>query len=140
MDTTRLSLFLHDRGVKIRVMPATLVEGKGIDKARAANAVAPSFVHSMDACHLHLVCLKATQAGMSLALVHDSFGCHAADAEKFRDIIRGEFFNLYSEDVLADILTEATAQVSTNKHRLPSLPTYGSLDLKKVYDAEYAFA
>jgi DNA-directed RNA polymerase, mitochondrial len=140
MDTTRLSLFLHDRGVKLRVMPATLVEGKGIDKARAANAVAPSFVHSMDACHLHMVALRATQEGMSLALVHDSFGCHAADADKFRDIIREEFVSLYSEDVLAEVLREATEQVSTNRHRLPTLPTYGSLDIKKVLDAEYAFA
>jgi DNA-directed RNA polymerase len=121
-------------------MPSLRVDGKGIDKARAANAVAPSFVHSMDACHLHMVALRATSEGMSLALVHDSFGCHATDASQFRDIIREEFVSLYGEDVLAEMLTEATAQVSTNKHRLPTLPTYGSLDLKDVLNAEYAFA
>jgi DNA-directed RNA polymerase len=139
-ETKRISLFLHDRGIKRRVMPSLRVDGKGIDKARAANAVAPSFVHSMDACHLHMVALRATSEGMSLALVHDSFGCHATDASQFRDIIREEFVSLYGEDVLAEMLTEATAQVSTNKHRLPTLPTYGSLDLKDVLNAEYAFA
>lgn len=138
----RLSLWLYDKGVKVRYMPRFQDEqpASGIDKTRAANAVAPSFVHSMDACHLHLVCLAASKEGMSLALVHDSFGCHAADAERFRTLIKEEFIYLYAHDVLRLILEEAGLQVSTNHHRLPELPKYGRLDLDEVMNADYAFA
>jgi len=78
----------------------------------------------------------------SIATVHDSFGCLPSRAGRFRKIIREEFVRMYEEhDVLAQVLNQARADLSGNTKRMPSAPPeYGSLDLKKVLDAEFAFA
>jgi hypothetical protein len=49
---------------------------------------------------------------------------------------------MYDEhDVLAEILNQARADLSGNTKQMPSAPPqYGALDLKKVLDAEFAFA
>jgi DNA-directed RNA polymerase len=48
-------MWLHDRGVKVRYEPLVAVGNlKEIDKDRAANGVAPNFVHALDAAHLAL--------------------------------------------------------------------------------------
>lgn len=49
---------------------------------------------------------------------------------------------MYEEhDVLAEVLNQARADLGENAKRLPSAPPqYGSLDLKKVLSAEFAFA
>lgn len=138
--SNQISLFLHDRGVTIRHQAKIQEEGTGIDKARASNAIAPGFVHSMDACHLQMVVLAAKEAGISsIALVHDSFGCLPNDAGRFRKIINGEFVKLYSRDVLSNILEEAKVQMDDDS-RLPALPQYGKLNIEDVLQAEYAFA
>jgi DNA-directed RNA polymerase len=142
METTRIQLYLSDRGVKIKTNINLDEETKGIDKRAASNAIAPSFVHSMDACHLQMVSLGAYRAGIkNMALVHDSFGCLAADADNYRVIIRSQFHWLYAmNDVLQDILTETCEQIDTNCHRMPELPEKGSLDISEVLNADYAFA
>jgi DNA-directed RNA polymerase, mitochondrial len=139
--TTRVEMFLHDKGVRIMHKASANTEAPGIDKARASNAIAPGFVHSLDACHLQMVVLAAAEAGIDkVALVHDSFGCLPTDAARFRKLINGQFVSLYGErDVLSDILDEAREQLA-DPSRLPELPTYGDLDIQEVNDALYAFA
>lgn len=138
----RVSLWLHDKGVKIRTRVGVQEESKGIDKARAASAVAPGFVHSMDACHLQQVVRLANDEGIySVALVHDSFGCLPTDAGRFRKIIKEGFQWLYCQhDVLSDIRSETLAQLDTNGHRIPQLPEYGTYNPQAIMKAEYAFA
>jgi DNA-directed RNA polymerase len=134
----QLSLYLQDRGVTIRTRINVGNFEPGIDKMKAANAISPSFVHSMDACHLHMV---VNAWGGPIALVHDSFGCHAGDAARFRKIITNTFYHLYLDnDVLSNILDEAFEQIETNHHRLPALPERGSYQLNEVLNAQYAFA
>ncbi len=144
MKTERLRLWMHDRGVSIRARLATSEEQPGIDKVATANAVAPCFVHSYDACHLQMVALEAEAQGIDdLALVHDSFGCHACDAGRFRRVVTDTFFDLYDQhDVLDEFLMEAHAQIQTNHYRLPirSEVTTGSYDLSDVKESLYAFA
>lgn len=140
-ETKRISLWLHDRGVKLRVWPYQKEEKPGIDKTKAAAAIAPSFVHSMDACHLQQTVLQANKAGIrSLALVHDSFGCLPTDAGRLRGIIKGAFLWLYERDVLADIRREALEQTETNMDRIRDLPEYGTYQPTEILGAEYAFA
>jgi DNA-directed RNA polymerase len=140
--TSRVYLWLSDKGVKTRVKAIIPQEAPGIDKRRAANAIAPSFVHSLDANHLHCVVLSAKKEGIDdLALVHDSFGCQAGDAERVREIIKEEFKRQYqNNDVLFDIWREAHAQLHTDWYRLPPLPEKGNYDINEVMNAEYAFA
>jgi len=142
MQIEKLQLFLNDRGVKkysYAVIPSFSTK---IDKVRSANGIAPSFVHSLDANHLHCVTLACADAGITdLALVHDSFGCHAGDAEQLREIIKEEFKEQYaSHDVLLDIMREAAEQLDTKWDTLPMLPSRGDYDINSIMKADYAFA
>jgi DNA-directed RNA polymerase, mitochondrial len=78
----------------------------------------------------------------SSATVHDSFGCLALRAERFRKIILEQFVKMNEEnDVLAQVLEQAKDDLAENAKGLPDKsPERGSLDVKKVRDAEFAFA
>ena len=69
----------------------------------------------------------------SLAMIHDSFGCHAADAGRFFNIIREQFIVLYGTDV-AEKLNEELSGGSVE------LPTMGNLDLDGIIETDYSFA
>lgn len=140
-NSSQVTLFLHDRGVKLRFDARMQTEAKGIDKSKAAGAVASGFTHSLDAAHLQQVVRMAADEGInSVALVHDSFGCLPTDAGRFRRIIKEAFVWLYSHDVLENIRQETCDQVQTNGHRIPDLPEYGAYDINQIMEAEYAFA
>ena len=86
-----------------------------------------------------LVNAAVAQGITSVATVHDSCGCLAAQAERFRRIIREQFVEMYEKNnVLAQVLAEAQRDVGDQK--LPSAPEPGGLDIRKVLDAGYAFA
>jgi DNA-directed RNA polymerase len=144
LDTKRVKLFLHDRGVKRRFSPLlTVGSRKEIDKDRAANGVAPNFVHALDAAHLALTVNAGCKEGMTyFALVHDSFGCHAAWAARFQQIIREQFVEMYeTHDVLTEVLERAKCDLSEhNLRRLPDAVERGPLNIKEVLNAKYAFA
>jgi DNA-directed RNA polymerase len=102
------------------------------DSARHKNGVAPNFIHSYDASHLALTTVAAAVEGMSLAMIHDDYGTHAADAAKLYRIIREVFVAMYEgcsplEDFAAS-------------YGLPSPPTKGTLDLKAVLSSPYFFS
>ncbi len=80
------------------------------------------------------------EAGIkSIVTVHDSFGCLPSHAECFRQIILEQFVEMYeTHDVLAEVLKEATRDFGP--HGLPSVPKRGSLDIKGILDAQFAFA
>ena len=100
-------------------------------------------VHACDAAHLMRTVNAAVAEGItSIATVHDSFGCLPSRAGRFRKIILEEFVRMYeTHDVLAEVFAQARADLGRNTKRMPSAPPqYGALDLKKVLDAEFAFA
>lgn len=143
-DTKRVKLWLHDNGVKVQFKTTVAVgHQKEIDKTRAANGVAPNFVHACDAAHLMLVVLAAAAEGIKhFALVHDSFGCLASRAGRFRQIIREQFVAMYEQhDVLAEVLEQARTDLTEANHgRLPEPVAKGPLNIREVLNAEYAFA
>lgn len=146
--TERLSLWLHDGGVKVRYKPVVATGyKKDIDKKRAVNGSAPNFVHALDASHLLLTVLAALREGIRhFALVHDSFGCLPSVAARFQGIIRETFVEMYEKhDVLAEVLQRAKCDLSEHNSRLTEiadkLPDLrGSLNIKEVLNAKYAFA
>jgi DNA-directed RNA polymerase len=139
-NTKVVSLWLHDARVQLTVGDGRT---KQIRAKKSSNAISPNLVHALDASHLAMVVNAAVAEGItSLATVHDSFGCLASRAGRFRKIIREQFVRMYEEhDVLAEI-TEA-AKRDLNEHDWKLLPQeveYGSLRLQDVIEAEYAFA
>jgi DNA-directed RNA polymerase len=142
--TKRVELFLHSGGIRVRKQTTVTVGDEAdINKDKAANGVAPNFVHALDASHLLLVVNRAASEGVSqIATVHDSFGCLPSRATRFRQIIREEFLRMYeTNDVLAQVLSQATCDLTYNNHHmLPTAIEYGSLNLKDVLNADFAFA
>lgn len=96
------------------------------------NAVAPNFVHALDASHLTFTALAMKADGKSFVGIHDSFGTHPCDVDDMQQIIRQEFVQLYEKhDVLMDFLWEVggTGEV----------PKRGDLQLKEVLNSEFFF-
>jgi DNA-directed RNA polymerase len=142
--TEVIELWCYDKGVKRR-MQMKVADGYEhlISKDKAAAGIAPNFVHSHDAAHLLLTVAASADEGIpDIATVHDSFGCLPSRATRFNQIIREQFLDMYvTHDVLAELLASAKADLTEASHsKLPELPMYGTLDLKEILNARYAFA
>ena len=111
-----------------------LVESKDPSSMQHSQGLSPNFIHSMDASHLHLVTAKMTELvpGASLAMIHDSFGTHAADTHKLYNVLRDEFVRMYEE--------HDPLQAFAGKYGLPPPPDKGKLDLSQVRDSLYVFS
>lgn len=98
------------------------------------TGMAPNFVHSMDASHLALTAAAAAQAGIdSLAMIHDDYGTHAADAEALYRIIREQFAGMYQQH---DPLRALQAKYP----QLGVPPARGSLDITEVLRSPFFFS
>lgn len=102
------------------------------DANRHRNGVAPNFIHSYDASHLALTTVAAGAEGLHLAMVHDDYGTHAADAQRLYDIIRQTFVAMYEG---CDPLMEFA-----HKYDLQDPPEKGDLDLRLVLNSPYFFS
>lgn len=118
------------------------VEKKKLDRRRQANAISPNFVHSMDAACLMLCVDYCRKAGIHyFAMVHDSYGTHAASMDLLAAKLREAFISLYQHDVLEDLGHAIRAMLSEkNLEEMPDVPAKGSLDLNQVRDSKYFFA
>ena len=138
--TKTLQLWLHNERISVNV---AVGNEAALLKKKCTQAVAPNFVHSMDAAHLLLVAGACADEGITdVVTVHDSFGCLPAHADRFNQIIREQFSKMYQDhDVLTSCLGTVRADLTEANHwRLPPLPEKGTLDLTQVNQAKYAFA
>lgn len=106
------------------------------------TAIAPNFVHSMDAAHLMLtVDASVTEGIQNFALIHDSFGTHAANTEKLARILREQFVEMYHKnDVLEEFLVSVTDGVMYFDKGIPEKPRVKLLNLDQVIESTYFFA
>ncbi|WJY17645.1 hypothetical protein QQS45_08285 [Alteriqipengyuania flavescens] len=131
---------VHWAGRRVRM--TINVDVEALDNRAQANGVAPNFIHSLDAAHLQAVALRCRREGIAhLAVIHDSFGTHAADTGRIGEILRETFVEQYSGDVLKDLYRELVGQLGDDlAKRLPEPPAMGDLDLSQVKLAQYTFA
>jgi len=108
------------------------VDSDAADGHRHRNGVAPNFIHSYDASHLHLVTVAAAAEGLHLAMIHDDYGAHAADAGRLYRIIREVFVAMYEN--CDPLLAFASA------YDLDPPPSRGNLDLRQVLQSPYFFS
>lgn len=114
---------------------------KSFDGKRVSNAVAANFIHSLDAAHLMLVADRAQREGIvDLAVIHDSFGTHAANMDLLSEIIRETFVELYRSDPLARFDEELREFLGDEARTVPDRPRQGGLDLNHILTSEYMFA
>lgn len=96
------------------------------------NAIAPNFVHALDAAHLTLTAIAMKRRGLSMVGIHDSYGTHPSDVAAMHTCIRTSFVGLYEgRNVLSEFLWEVNG--------LGEAPMRGTLDLRAVLDSEFFF-
>lgn len=109
-------------------------EAEDPDESRHCSGMAPNFVHSMDAAHLHLVAASAADYGITdLAMIHDDYGTHAANAERLYHLIRLKFHDMYVEHDPLQALADQYPEVDQP-------PAKGTLDLSEVLRSQFFFS
>jgi len=115
---------------QIRVMAET--DEVAVNKH--ANGLAPNFVHSMDAAHLHLTTNAAAALGIrSLAMIHDDYGTHAAKSGELARMIREQFVSMYANH-------DPIEALRLKYPKLKPPPERGTLDIDEVLASRYFFS
>ena len=109
-----------------------------LDSKDMALAVAPNFVHSLDACHLRMSVLRGLTMGVKdFGMVHDSFGVHAANMPRFlSECVKPAFIDMYQNDVLGQLRDRIAAQGI----KVDNPPEKGTLVLEDVVHSEFFFS
>lgn len=153
VDTSKL---VSDKAAKGTRMVVTYQEETNeLDPVKQALAVAPNFVHSLDATAMRLCVARCADLGIEMMTVHDSFGCHAADYDTMQQVTRDVFVEMHSKNLLADWFDQVTVMlalapngadlVSELKELLVEkfggvTPPVGTFDLELVRNSTYFFA
>jgi DNA-directed RNA polymerase len=130
---TRLTTFFDGR------IQLVMYEGTGyLSSKDMGTAVAPNFVHALDATHLRMAVMRGIRRGITqFGMVHDSFGTHAANMPTFlKECIRPAFVQMYTEH---DVLQEFADRFKMIGEIAP-VPEKGSLDLNGVLNCEFVFS
>jgi DNA-directed RNA polymerase len=99
---------------------------------RMQNAIAPNFVHSLDAAHLGFTALRMQHDELDMVCIHDSFGTHPCDVDAMQEHIRAAFVHMYEgKDHLNDLAEQLGLNVTYNGR--------GNLDLSGVLRSEFFF-
>lgn len=103
--------------------------------SKMRSAIAPNFIHSMDAAHLTKVINTFKH---SILPIHDSMGTHAAYVDELHQCIREEFVNLYRGH---NYLQELKDNLSANGYSVDDVevPELGTLNIENVLESPFFF-
>jgi DNA-directed RNA polymerase len=140
MDVNAQAVVVNLNGQKSQLKLA--VKGTTLNKTKQKSGTAPNFVHSYDAAHACLTVNACKARGVdSFAMIHDSYGTHAADATELSAVLRDEFVGMYQDDALIGMYEGLRTQCDEETFALiPTPPIGGDLDLSCVYESEYFFS
>lgn len=129
------------RGTKIRRRLYVQQVPDELDRNKQRTAIAPNFIHSMDASHLQLVVLACLKEGITnFQLIHDSFATDLANSDRMYHIIREQFVALYEdehsmiEDFMDRVLIQNQLLDAPNPEDLFDLHNYDSKDKRHIKD------
>lgn len=116
-------------------------DSTNIDTRGQAQAIAPNFIHSMDACHMQRVIMNQAEKGNNnFFMIHDSFGTDIEHAEDLFKAIRTELVNMYKDhNYLEEWLKDVEYLLPEGKET-PKIPSKGNLNLDAVVNSKYCFA
>jgi DNA-directed RNA polymerase, mitochondrial len=105
------------------------------------QGITASIVHSFDAAHLAKTVNACVEEGIdSFAVIHDSYGTHACDADTMATLLREQFVEIYSRPWLKQLAERWRQEAETlSGVRVPDPPTQGDLDISRVTDSETFF-
>ncbi len=136
-----VAIFVGGKQMKVTLnFDTSDINGRG-----QASAIAPNYVHSLDGAHLMRTAMLLQEQGIkALAVIHDSFGTHAADTDALHEAIREAFIQQYTPNRLAEFREEVIAQLQHVApellEELPELPATYDLDIEAVRGSLYLFA
>lgn len=132
-ETERINVFVDGRRLRFT---RRVGDGAVVKKSKQAQSAAPNFIHSLDAAHLMLTVNACAGHGVdSFAMIHDSFGTHAADTGILFEVLRDEFRKMYEPDWLWELYSEQADVVD-----IEPPPQRRTLDLNDVMASDYFFA
>eukprot|EP01025_Chloroclados_australasicus_P002978 TRINITY_DN10682_c0_g1_i3.p2 TRINITY_DN10682_c0_g1~~TRINITY_DN10682_c0_g1_i3.p2 ORF type:complete len:225 (-),score=29.94 TRINITY_DN10682_c0_g1_i3:213-887(-) len=115
--------------------------GKGMPpkKSKQRTAFPPNYIHSIDGTHMLMTAQECMNQGLGFAAVHDSFWTHAADVDQMNKILREQFVNLHSRDLLHELLADFRLRYpNVDFDDVPRIPN--DLDLNDVLKSTYFFS
>jgi len=108
----------------------------GLSGKRQKQTITANFTHSMDSALLTKTVCAAT-AVSHFSMVHDSYGCHAADLPVLAHAVREAASQLFSVDVLQDFRDQLCKQLPDID--FPQPPHLGDLNPSEVLHSTYFF-
>ena len=109
-----------------------------LDCRKQRQGSSPNFVHHVDATHLMMTVNAAASEGITdFAMIHDDFGCHAAQVDSLQKVTREQFVRLYTENDLLRNFKET--QEHLINETLMDLPATGKLEIQDVKKSLYFF-
>ena len=113
-----------------------------IDTRRMRSAIAPNFVHSLDAAHMQLTISRCLNEGVSrFFMIHDSFATDIEQTWALFTNIRAAFVDQYKDGCVFEDLEKVTRQrLKDANAELPKIPEKGLLDIENVMLATYCFS
>lgn len=141
MKVNRVKTRLGDKILRMSLVS----EGRGISAAKQRSAVAPNYVHSLDAAALMYTVAESRKAGITcFAMIHDSYGTHAADSEELARVLRAVFIRMFGndrqsrlEEWMREVLNDIPERYRKN---IPRLPETGALNVADVARSAFFFA
>lgn len=117
------------RGQRFR-LKVCVGEDTSVDYTRVGSASSPNSIHALDAAFMMMIVLNATYP---MIAIHDSFATYPGAHKKLDKDVRKVFVEMFSKDVLKDILTQCGSM------DLYDTIEKGDLDITGVFDNDYAF-
>jgi DNA-directed RNA polymerase len=103
-----------------------------VKRTRMQNAMAPNFVHSLDASHLMFTVCEAKRLGMSIVTIHDSYGTHPGDVDDLLHITKAAFITMYTDN---NVFKNLIDDLGLDK----PLPSTGTLGLNLIQKSSFFF-
>ena len=116
------------RGRRIKITYFLRTKGR-VNKRAQKNGAAANVVHSIDGSIVHRY---ASTHYYPTPTVHDSFGCHAGNAERAFLNVRSAFASVMLNDPLEDLLQQHES--------MDLMPERGDLDIMEIMKSEFAFS
>jgi len=107
-----------------------------ISSRRQRQTITANFTHSFDAALMVETICNATNV-THFSMVHDSYGCHAADLPQLAQAVRESASSLFDRDVLAEFRAELCEQLTGVD--LPQPPKLGNMLPSSVFNSLYFF-
>ena len=114
-----------------------------LDDRKQALAAAPNLIHALDASHMVKTINSVVREvpDISLAMIHDSFGCHACDVGQLSKALRETFVEIYRENWL-ERLYQQMMQLAPEV-TIPHWSKYlelGTFDIEECLQSEFFFS